>query len=950
MKRLQLYTFLLIYAVAAQAALRDAELRRVSIDEGLAGDCVYSILRDSRGLTWVGTNNGVCLYDGQRVTPIACGVRRSTNLVNDLAELPDGSIVAAMRAGLFRIRPEAMVAERVLLPADAAGEGHITDVRSLLVRGDSLLIGSGSGLVLVPGLSSYTEGKQVWKAETVTLGSSRMARDNQIVDLCADGRGGVWVIGTSSLFHLDSQMHAARMDVDFGSVRDGLRSVCAALGQVYIGTSWQGLLRYDPARRMLTGVDAVPTGVVADLHSTPDGHLFVAMDGGGAMEIDTRTDSVIATYRHDGGATSLPTNSVYTFWRDARTGVAFFGFFRQGMAHSISVTPLVETYRCGDFDSRDVSVRSFCLHDTWRAIGTREGLWLADERTATTRNFSREALGGANVLSIAWAAGRFVVATFDGGLSMIEPTTGRVSRPDEPALRKGNFTKVAVIPASSDSLLMAISDHVVVMDTDFHIKAMYDSRNSGLTGSVMTDFLFDGTGKAWLSFSMGLALYDAANGVVQRTGFPAGFFNGEASMTFALDPSGDVLAANENNLYRSSPDLALWDSLDIASRLDVGAISFIAPKDGGYWIGTDRGLFRTDSTMTRFRHFGLAEGLPSLFCNAQSWQVDDKGAFWFSTNSGLHRISAGYEQTYAAPVFFQHVIIDGRQLPVAQALSVSTGRQISVGWNFGQETLEIKAIPLDYSDGRATYWEWCIDDGPMQVATERRPIRIVGLGLGRHRLHIFHPGETEAQTFTISVWPNLMFWFELLFVLLLMVSIPLMLQYQRRVARARALKKRKRALELELHAREAVKRHIEEEEQRRREAEEARKAAMYQRSRSSQEEYRKLHRALRTLMEDEHPYRQADLRVADVARALSSTPGKVSQMLSQYAGVSFYDFINDYRIEEFKRRAVDDKYNHLSTLAIAEMCGFKKTSFYAAFAKKEGCTPAEWLARQGRKR
>ena len=48
------------------------------------------------------------------------------------------------------------------------------------------------------------------------------------------------------------------------------------------------------------------------------------------------------------------------------------------------------------------------------------------------------------------------------------------------------------------------------------------------------------------------------------------------------------------------------------------------------------------------------------------------------------------------------------------------------------------------------------------------------------------------------------------------------------------------------------------------------------------------------------------------------------------------------QVNEVVKPKIDD--------TLAEKCGFKKTTFYSAFAKKEGCTPAEWLARQGKKR
>ena len=940
-RMIMLALFLFCHCVMLVASIGSDVLRHVNIDEGLTGDCVYSILRDSRGLTWVGTNNGVCLYDGRKVQPIPCDARRSLNLVYDLVELPDGSIVAAMRGGLFILQ----VSHDNSYTKD--GEWKfircplsmpVTDIRSLLVMGDSLLVGSSSGLLLL----KYARD---WKVTPVILGNSRMSRDNRIIDVCADGNGGAWIMSNSALYHLDQHLNATRIDADFSMVRDGMRCLCAVGGKVYIGTSWQGLLCYDSARRNLKVIEAVADGVVADLHSDGQGKLFVALDGAGAVVLNTHTDSVVQRYAHDDANGGLPSNSVYTFWQDSNLGVSFFGFFRQGFAHSLAVHPMATTYQSGSFNSCGLPVRSFCIHAPWKAIGTREGLWLVDENTGSARHFNSTELGGANVLSIAWFAERFVVATFDGGLCSIDPERGVAIRPDEAVLRKGNFTKVGTMTSSH---LMAISERIVILDEQLHVIQTYDSRNSGLQSGVLTDFLFDSKGKAWLSGSNGLALYDPVNGIIQQSGFPNGFFNHEVAVNFALDKRGDVLAVSENGLYRSSDDLSRWDSIDIVSHLDVNSVTFVARQDDGYWIGTDRGLFLMDSLFQRFRHYGLAEGLPSLFCNSQSWQCTTDGTFWFSTDKGLCQVmnknvkrdSSGY-----APLYFSSIVVDGRALPLATCIGMAEERTIKTGWNFGQEVVEMTATPLDYSDGRATYLEWCVDDGPMQVTTDRRPIRLTGLSLGRHHLKLFIPGSEEAQTYIVSVWPNAAFWFEVAFVLLLLISIPLLIGYQRRVMRARALRKRKRAIEMEVHARKAVERHIQEEEQQRHEVEEARRAMMYQRARSSQEEYRRLLRELKHLMENERPYRQADLRVADVAHALHSTPNKLSQMLSQYAEATFYDFINDYRIEEFKRRALDGKFAHLSTLAIAEKCGFKKTSFYTAFAKKEGCSPAEWIRR-----
>lgn len=59
---------------------------------------------------------------------------------------------------------------------------------------------------------------------------------------------------------------------------------------------------------------------------------------------------------------------------------------------------------------------------------------------------------------------------------------------------------------------------------------------------------------------------------------------------------------------------------------------------------------------------------------------------------------------------------------------------------------------------------------------------------------------------------------------------------------------------------------------------------------------------------------------------------------------SFYDYVNEYRVDEFKRlvEVVDTSRYTLS--ALAEQCGFSsRASFFRHFKSITGCTPAEYL-------
>lgn len=99
----------------------------------------------------------------------------------------------------------------------------------------------------------------------------------------------------------------------------------------------------------------------------------------------------------------------------------------------------------------------------------------------------------------------------------------------------------------------------------------------------------------------------------------------------------------------------------------------------------------------------------------------------------------------------------------------------------------------------------------------------------------------------------------------------------------------------------------------------------------------------------EKPYIQSRLSIQDLAQALDMPVRHLSQVINEHLDQSFYDFINRYRVEEFKKRVVDPQHKNYTVLSIAIDCGFNsKSSFNRIFKKVEGCTPTEYMKRSAR--
>lgn len=110
------------------------------------------------------------------------------------------------------------------------------------------------------------------------------------------------------------------------------------------------------------------------------------------------------------------------------------------------------------------------------------------------------------------------------------------------------------------------------------------------------------------------------------------------------------------------------------------------------------------------------------------------------------------------------------------------------------------------------------------------------------------------------------------------------------------------------------------------------------------EELSNLKDGLKGLMVDQKLYTDPNLSLNTLALALDINPKYLSMMLNNSLGKNFYDFINEYRIEDIKKRLADGSNRNLTIEAIANQAGFRsKSSFNAAFKKQLGMTPREFM-------
>ena len=100
---------------------------------------------------------------------------------------------------------------------------------------------------------------------------------------------------------------------------------------------------------------------------------------------------------------------------------------------------------------------------------------------------------------------------------------------------------------------------------------------------------------------------------------------------------------------------------------------------------------------------------------------------------------------------------------------------------------------------------------------------------------------------------------------------------------------------------------------------------------------------IRTLMVEGQLYAKETFRLADLAKSAGLSEHSVSQVINEKTGVSFSDFVNQFRVEKARQLLTDPKYSHLTLESIGAEAGFNsKASFYTAFKRFAGTTPGDF--------
>ncbi len=902
---------------------------RLTKENGLAGESVSNMITDHTGLVWIATSNGVSCYNGCNLVSFTIpSTSHTRTYVYDICEDDEKNIYVATEVGVYCLRNGNNSFERIMPELERA--------ETILASHGILYVGNGDGLWV-------TDGKSL---SSVKVGNAPTGLENSVRDIQQGEDGTIWFLSRYALNSYNPSTRKHESIVLSQYVPDGAAfGRLAILGKRFlISSKNNGLFVYDPSDtlRPITHIEDVGN-VINSVKVTPKGQVCIGTDGAGAVLLDGNSLQPVerfSTVAPD-AAHQIPTEGAYFYYRDANN-VDWFGFYRHGAMHSWYSGNFFRQYACGQFSAQGMEVRSFLIEPTLKVLGTNRGIFFIDEQSGTVRSIDHEQLDGMHIITSIVRFGSYIyAASYDAGVRRIDPHTLQMSRlPADVLLSTATVSNLAVSPQGE--LWMLTGEGVYVMDDKGNIRR-YTEHNSKLKGGSVRDVRFDSHGNGWVVTGNGLSIYVASTRQFENSNLPNGFLDNIRNLSISHSPSDTLIFYRGTNFYYTDEQMKHYGTLSmpVSGERSSGILS-----DGkSYWIATENGLVRISHDKLTLRHYGYAEGLSSKFIT--SLVLKERNQLWVGTYNGLFMANTDSllqaDDNYSRHIMIYNILRGGQALTWSEQRQANISHSLPVAWNISSQQISLFATLPDYAQPIGRQYEWRLDDEKeWNGFDDNKPLHLSLLSLGNHRLELRLAGVPSSLTVvTLEVRPSAMAYIEFLVVVLLIVVFAFLkrMHSQKKLLISERNDMEEALIEMETEAEKALAQSEE--------TAETKEKEKYEKVRINEEECAMIADKIKTYLETEKVYTNAELKMKDVADHLHLSSSKLSQVFNLYLGENYYEFINRYRLEEFKRLIGEGQYKRFTITALSEQCGFKKSSFFSTFRRIEGMTPAEYLKKHG---
>lgn len=902
----------------------DLSFSKLSVDNGLSNNLVNSIYKDSYGFIWFGTLEGLDRYDGVEIRSCSSKFPEAVENVYAVKEDFGRHLWVGTATGLFRYNNKDDRFERINI------DNQNVSVKAMVVLPDSsLCVGTTNGLYLI-----NTKTNQ---SEHILLNNLPNSKENSITGIFPDNHGNCWLSTFSGLVRYSSGTKKTDLFLFNTSPQDAYNSftsICNIGNKIYLGTNFMGIVEFDLSTKTFSPGINTDNKIILSVSSDNKERLFVGTDGGGLKVIDVRTRKVESIENQENNATSISSNSVYSFYLDENDrywiGTYSGGVnFTKGVAGNFKLHPVTS-----DYPEANKSIRSFYFApDGAQYFGTRNG-FIQISKSGVAKFFQsnpndKNGLRSNIILAVYPYKGDILIGTYGGGVSRFSVSEQKI----KPFLDSDIFSKGNAYAFETDkdgNLWIATFMGVYRYSPANKQIVNFNRQNSSMKSDEVFEITFDSKGRLWMGTMSGTCVVTPKGDQLEKTDLPQAAVNNFKTNYIYEDQAGNIWICTERG------GLIMLDQGLTTSKIfhdtdglpDNSICAIIESSTGEYWISTLKGFCKFSSLSKKFTRFSLSDGLPSLVFTPAATYLSPEGTLYFGNEKGLVYFNPAEsgETSMKSKIrltdfyLFGKPVMPGAESVLKQPIEATEAIRL----NDRSNSIGFRFVTLNYINPADNSYEYKLDgfDKEWRSNGSNNTVFYEKLKPGNYTFKVRNANEADEKSpnnveLKIQIQHSLFssplfFLFALLFA---SAGAFIMIRYIKKLQ-----KQGKRFIEL------------------------PQKLEKYRGSKIPETQSTIISNELKRYMEEKKPYLNAEFKLADLANEINYPLHEISQVLNQDLNQSFPDFVNKYRIEEVKKRMEDKTYAKFTFIAIAQQCGFNsKTSFYRIFKNETGKTPADYV-------
>jgi signal transduction histidine kinase/ligand-binding sensor domain-containing protein len=615
-------TLAFLFFISSWLYSQDSNIKfsNLSIDDGLCQSYVFSILQDSEGFMWFGTNEGLNKYDGNEFVHYKFELTDSNSLsgnnITSLVEISDNNIwIATQDGGINIFNKQSGKFEHI----NSNNYKRLKNNTVNIIFEDSkknIWIGTNRGLgkfdkhsnnflyeiYILPvkhsldtvSITAFHEdaANNIWVGtstgelfkivnktdevvEILPRNNIEILKLNKIGSILRDkvNEHLLWLITENGLFKFDIIIEKIEK-IDLGTQENinFNKGIIDYNNIIWIGSSSSGLFKYNPANNSTVKFEhkrndpsSISNNNILSFCIGTSDLLWIGTKGGGVNKL--YYDNFHHIYHDTYNQSDVISNSVWTIYEDS-LGFLWIGT-ENGLEKFNKSNNKTIHYQNDPKNSKSISkgtVFAFCedqYKNTW--VGTAEGLNLLNRKTNEFERFVNEANNpkslSHNKVNVIYndSYGNLWIGTRGGGVNKYD-------------YNDKSFTRFMHNPEDSTSI----------------------------SGNIINTILETSDGILWIGTSgTGLEKFNRSN-------------NTFTHYSFNKDNSNSI-----NDVY---------------------ILSLIEDSDSNLWLGTfNGGLNKFNYREGEFTHFTTANGLASNVI--YSIEMDDNNNLWLSSNGALSKFS-----------------------------------------------------------------------------------------------------------------------------------------------------------------------------------------------------------------------------------------------------------------------------------------------------------------------